>query len=122
MWTPLPAEAVYYSTPSPADHLPSLPQLIASFAGSVPSDPTYGRSALERSPAEKRLRDEYPTRDGKVTMDDAGLVYVVYQVWEPKEGTKARGELFVSWETEGGLMETISERPHLRSRDQRLRG
>ena len=64
-WTPPAEHAHYYALPSPADQLSSLPQLL----GVVPADPTYGRAALPRSPAEEQLRAEYAHKDGKVVLD-----------------------------------------------------
>lgn len=86
-WTPPAEHAAYYATPSPADQLSALPQLL----GLVPADPTYGRAALPRYPAEEVLRSEFKHKDGKVAMGEGGRDWVAYQIWEAKEGTPKRG-------------------------------
>ncbi|KDE02364.1 hypothetical protein MVLG_07078 [Microbotryum lychnidis-dioicae p1A1 Lamole] len=84
-WQPSPEEAWYYTLPCPSDDY-SLSAWISTLRG---QDRSYGRSSLPRAPFEQRLREEYTTRDGKISLGKGGIdkQWVCYQVWDPKQGT-----------------------------------
>lgn len=88
-WTPPKDELEYYSIPSPADSLYSLPQLLAPVL-SAPSDPTYGRAQLPLSPLEIALRKEFKVTDGKIFPTGSEKEWVTYQVWYPKEEVESK--------------------------------
>ncbi|KAM0746342.1 lysophospholipase [Meredithblackwellia eburnea MCA 4105] len=95
MWTPPAGQEEYYSTPCPSDLQWSVPQLLVPLLGQ-PSDSTYGRSKLPRSPDELAIRKEHKTTDGLVSLDGGkGKEFISYQVWEPKEGVKQKGASLV---------------------------
>lgn len=91
VWTPPPGQEDYYNTPAPQDAFYTVHQVILPWLPA--KDPTYGRGALPRSPAELAIRDNYPHWDGKVlTGAKKGDEWVAFQVWEPKEGVKNNGK------------------------------
>ncbi|KAL8292096.1 hypothetical protein RQP46_001562 [Phenoliferia psychrophenolica] len=91
MWTPLPEEAAYYSTPAPSDTQSVISQLLVPLTGPG-EDATFGRAALPRAPDELKIRAEYASRDGRISIDgDKGKEFVSYQVWEPKAGAPLKG-------------------------------
>lgn len=93
VWQPLPEEAQYYNTPAPADSQSALGELLTQVRGHG-ADPTFGRSTLPRAPVELALYEEHKTRQRKVLVGRKdGSEWVSYQVWEPKEGVEAKGEL-----------------------------